>query len=85
MAQITSKELMYLDDLLNMESQEITKYTQAASSATDPQVKSLLTSIFRSASDPFQYPKSALERQRITLIIGRGELKMMTKLYFGIA
>lgn len=45
MAQITSKELMYLDDFLNMESQEITKYTQAANSATDPQVKSLLTSI----------------------------------------
>ena len=45
MVQITSKELMYLDDLISMEAEEIKKFSNAAKQASDPQVKSLLNSI----------------------------------------
>jgi len=41
---LSAKELMYLEDMMNMEAAEIVKCRQAAQSAIDPQAKSLLNS-----------------------------------------
>ena len=51
--QMTAKELMYLEDVLDMEASEIQKYRQAAQNAIDPQTKSLLNSVAQQHQNHF--------------------------------
>ena len=45
MNNLTSKELMYIEDLLDAEAQEVKKFQEAANQCTDPQAQALLNNI----------------------------------------
>ncbi|MEG1501180.1 MAG: spore coat protein [Clostridiales bacterium] len=61
MAQRSQKELMYLEDVLSMEAEEIAKFTKAANTATDPQIKSMLDSISNMHQTHFNTMKQYVE------------------------
>lgn len=63
MAQISQKELMYLEDFLSIEAQEVTKFQQASNNATDPQAKNLLKNIANMHQNHFDTLKSHLDSQ----------------------
>lgn len=53
MSQLTSKELSAIEDQLSLEQLLISKYTSAANSATDPQIKTKLTDIANKHTEHF--------------------------------
>lgn len=52
-SQMTAKELMYLEEVINMEASEVQKFRQAAQNAIDPQAKTLLNSVAQQHQNHF--------------------------------
>ena len=62
-SQISAKELMYLEDIMDMEAQEVQKLKKAAQTATDPEAQSLLNSIAQLHQGHFQTLSNYLSQQ----------------------
>lgn len=59
--QLSAKELMYLEDVMNMEAAQTIKYRQAAQSAIDPQTKSLFSSVAQQHQNHFNIFRQHLQ------------------------
>jgi len=59
--QLTQKELMYLSDCLEMEQNQVTKFSDAAAQASNPQLRSTLQGLAQMHQGHFNLLKKHIE------------------------